>query len=112
MTHTEHIARWRAVVDKVVSDYKNLDKACNAARKAGTLDIYGKLSNVIWETFGDMMTIIDPSGWIEWYIFDNELGACQFEANSVHGHPMRKIKSTRHLATLIVESIEAEAEKT
>jgi len=59
----------------IIVAYENLDMACTNALRAGCLDIDGPLYDRIWRGFDDVLSIIDPHGWITWYINDNEMGA-------------------------------------
>lgn len=58
----------------IIVAYENLDMACTNALRAGCLDIDGPLYDRIWRGFDDIVSIIDPHGWITWYIKDNEMG--------------------------------------
>ena len=58
----------------IIVAYENLDMACTNALRAGCLDIDGPLYDRIWRGFDDIVSIIDPHGWITWYINDNEMG--------------------------------------
>lgn len=58
----------------IIVAYENLDMACTNALRAGCLDIDGPLYDRIWRGFDDIVSIIDPHGWITWYIHDNEMG--------------------------------------
>ena len=58
----------------IIVAYENLDMACTNALRAGCLDIDGPLYDRIWRGFDDIVSIIDPHGWITWYINDNGMG--------------------------------------
>lgn len=62
-------------LNTIITAYENLDMACTNALRAGCLDIDGPLHDRIWRGFDDIVSIIDPHGWITWYINDNEMGA-------------------------------------
>lgn len=58
----------------IIVAYENLEMACTNALRAGCLDIDGPFYDRIWRGFDDIVSIIDPHGWITWYIHDNEMG--------------------------------------
>ena len=58
----------------IIASYENLDTACTNALRAGCLDPNGPLYDGIWRGFDDILSIIDPHGWVTWYINDNEMG--------------------------------------
>ena len=74
MKQAEQINLWEILVNDIVADYKHLNHACNAAMKAGCLDINGSLFDAIWRTFSRMLERIDVDGWIAWHIYENEIG--------------------------------------
>ena len=51
-----------------------MNHACMDAMVVGCLDPDGPLYDAIWRGFEDMLSIIDPHGWVTWYINDNEMG--------------------------------------
>ena len=60
---------------EIIASYENLDTACTNALRVGCLDPNGPLYDRIWRGFDDILSIIDPHGWVTWYINDNEMGA-------------------------------------
>jgi urease accessory protein UreF len=102
----KRINHWKAITDGIVADYKRLDNACYAAMNAGAMDANGPLYQTIWRAFQGMLDRIDVDGWIDWFIHDNDCGKRQLEAKGYWSHGKRPIKTTRHLARLIVESEE------
>jgi hypothetical protein len=101
MNKQERIKQWTAKIDKIVGNYKDLSAACDVAHDAGCLDADGKLFTAIWVTFDVLMDHIDQQEWLEWYIYDNDCGAEKKEAG--YGKLVRRIKTARDLAKLIVE---------
>ncbi len=61
-------------LEDIIIAYDNLDTACTNALRAGCLDIDGPLYDRMWRGFDDILSIIDPHGWVTWYIHDNEMG--------------------------------------
>ena len=58
-------------LEDIIIAYENLDTACTNAMRAGCLDIDGPLYDRMWRGFDDILSIIDPHGWVTWYINDN-----------------------------------------
>jgi hypothetical protein len=106
MTRIKRIDRWQSIVDGIVADYRRLDNACDSALKAGAMDANGPLYEAIWRSFQGMLERIDEDGWINWFIYDNDCGKKQREAKGCGKRGMTPIKTSRHLARLIVESEE------
>lgn len=106
MNRIERIDLWQSIVDGIVTDYRRLDNACDAALKAGAMDGNGPLYDAIWRSFQGMLDRIDDDGWINWFIYENECGKKAMQAKGCGKRGMTPIKTTRHLARLIVESEE------
>ena len=101
MTNKERIDKWEAKIERIVKDYKNLTACCDACFDAGVLDVDGKLYTAIWAMFDSMIDIVDHSGWISWYVFENDCGAKKMAAG--YDGKLSKIATPRQLAKLIVE---------
>ena len=106
----KRINQWKIIVDGIVADYRLLDHACDAALKAGAMDSNGPLHDAIWRAFQGMLDQIDVDGWINWFIYDNDCGKKQREAKGCGKRGMTPIKTSRHLARLIVESEDSNKE--
>ncbi len=106
MTRIKRITHWQKVVDNIIADYRRLDNACDAALKAGAMDAEGPLHDTIWRSFENMLDYIDTYNWIKWFIYDNEFGKKELKAAGCGKRGQTPIKTTRHLARLIVESEE------
>lgn len=104
MTRTKRIDLWQTIVDGIVTDYRRLDNACDAAMKAGAMDVNGPLYEAIWRSVQGMLERIDEDGWINWFIYENDCGKKAMQAKGFGKRGMTPIKTTRHLAILIVES--------
>ena len=105
-TKKQRLAFWTMVINGTVASHKRLDKACDEAMKAGALDSNGPLYDAIWRSFETMLDHIDPDKWISWFIYDNGCGKKGLEAKGKSKSPMRKIKTSRQLAQVILESEE------
>lgn len=109
MKRIKRITLWQSIVNGIVADYKRLDRACDAAMKAGAMDANGPLYEAIWRSFQGMLERIDEDGWITWFIYENDCGKKAMEAKGCGKKGMTPIKTPRQLARLIVESEEAGA---
>lgn len=103
MSKKEQIQEWTARISAIVEAKRNLDKACNAAIDAGTMDINGPLFNAVWTSFESMIDLVDFEGWIQWFVYDNECGKKGMEASGGRS-PTRPIRTPAQLARLIVEA--------
>jgi hypothetical protein len=106
MKRIKRINLWQSIVDGIVTDYRRLDNACDAAIKAGAMDPSGPLNDAIWRSFQGMLDRIDVDGWITWFIYENDCGKKEKQANGCGESGMKQIRTTRQLARLIVESEE------
>ena len=91
---------------KLIDQYKDLDEACTAARKAGCLEIEGRLQNAIWASIETVISFFDPEGWIMWYILENEYGAKGYDAG--YKGDMKPIKTPVDLFQLMNTGAELE----
>jgi len=106
MTRIKQINLWESIVNGIVTDYRRLDNACDAAMKAGAMDPSGPLHDAIWRSFSGMLERIDVDDWITWFLYENECGKKSMEAKGCGKRGMTPIKTPRHLARMIVESEE------
>ena len=104
MKRTEQIDRWQNIVEGIVADFKRLDHAQDAAMKAGCFDPNGPLCEAMSKAWDNLLSRVDVDGWIAWFIYENDCGKKKLKAGPESGY--RTIKTTRHLAVLIVESEE------
>lgn len=84
---------------KLLDVYKNLEEACNAARKAGCLEIEGRLQATIWSAVETVISFFDPEGWIMWYILENEYGAKGYEAG--YSGQVKPIRTPEDLLSIL-----------
>lgn len=101
--NSERYDYWSTVVETSVSKYKDLNKACEAANKSGTLDPNGPLFEAIWSSFESFLSLIDNEGWISWYIYDNECGKRKLKASTGKNKPLVKIDTNLKLVNFLVE---------
>lgn len=102
----ERIEHWQRIIDDVLAVYERLNKSCDAAISAGTMDVVGPLYEAIWNGFSRMLRHIDQDGWIEWYIWDNDLGRKRLTAKSAGMKKPIAISTPRSLAKLLAKSEE------
>jgi hypothetical protein len=93
---------------KLIYEYKELDDACIAARKAGCLEIEGRLQNAIWTSIETVISFFDPEGWIMWYILENEYGTKGYDAG--YKGDMKPIKTPEDLLQLMNKGTELESD--
>jgi hypothetical protein len=93
---------------KLIDEYKDLDEACTAARKAGCLEVEGRLQNSIWSLIETAISFFDPEGWIMWYILENEYGAKGYDAG--YKGDMKPIKTPEDLLQLMNRGTEIESD--
>lgn len=91
---------WETTADAVVTEYKRLDAAMNAAYAAGCIDPNGPLFDSVWRSFDGLLNLVDSDGWIKWFIYENQCGEKGLNC-SEPGKTPRKIKTTKQLAKII-----------
>lgn len=58
----------------ILDSHIALKKVIDTAVEVGCLDPNGPLYNTVWKSFEDVVSILDPNGWIMWHIYDNDDG--------------------------------------
>lgn len=101
MNKKQRILYWEAVIKAIIADHKALDKACNNAMKAGTLEADGPLYTAIWKSFDDLLRFIDRADWILWFIRENNYGKGGQKAKWGKLTELEPVKTPRKLATII-----------
>jgi hypothetical protein len=66
------------------------------------MDAEGRLHEAIWGAFENAVTIIDPDGWLDWWLWDNGRGGRGMLA-SVNGKESKPVKTAAQMARLIVD---------
>jgi hypothetical protein len=89
-------------LQNIIEHRKKVEKIFRDAEKVGVIDINGPLFNTVWHAIESITSIVDPYGWIEWYIYENEYGAREYKA-TVNDKTF-KVKSAKDLLALIKES--------
>lgn len=98
----QRIAHWQSIIEKLTASYQRLDAATTAAIKAGCLDPEGELHESIWGAFEDATGIIDPDGWLDWWLWDNQQGKNAYVAGA-NGRKPRAIRTAEQMARVIVD---------
>jgi hypothetical protein len=74
-------------IDDIVTAYKELREIFDAAEKLGCIDINGKLFEKTWKLYDRTSKPLDPEGWIDWYIWENDCGVkgyeCTFDGKTI-----------------------------
>ena len=83
----------------IIKRYEELDAATEKVIDVGCMDSDGPFYDAIWRMFDDMLRIIDPHGWVSWYIFDNAMGAKGLKAEC--GSKMIKVTNIKKLLSVI-----------
>jgi hypothetical protein len=103
MNKKQRILYWEAVIKAIIADHKALDKACNNAMKAGTLEANGALYTAIWKSFDGLLGHLDKAGWLSWFIYDNDCGKAGRAARLSSNRRLMPIRTPMQLAKLITE---------
>jgi hypothetical protein len=103
MNKKQRILYWEAVIKATIADHKALDKACNNAMKAGTLEADGPLYTAIWKIFDGALKYLDKSGLLSWFIYDNDRGKAGRAAKVGERMKLKTIRTPRQLAESITE---------
>jgi hypothetical protein len=90
-------------LQRILEHRKKVEKIFRDAEKVGIIDINGPLFNTVWHAIEAVTSIVDPYGWIEWFVYENEYGARELEA-TVNNNKTFKVKSAKDLLALIKES--------
>jgi hypothetical protein len=101
-TDTE-ILDWLATAKKLVEAYKKLDAACDAAIKAGCMDVNGPLHEAIWEAHQLSIEAVDVESFLSWFIYDNDCGKNGMQASSGLNKPLVEIKSFEDFERFMME---------
>jgi hypothetical protein len=66
------------------------------------MDSEGRLHESIWGAFEDALKIIDPDGWLDWWLWDNGRGKNAYVAGA-NGKKTRAIRTAAQMARVIVD---------
>lgn len=89
-------------LQRILEHRRKVAKIFEDAEKVGVIDINGPLFNTVWHAIESVTCIVDPYGWIEWFVYENEYGARELEATV--NNKTFKVKSAKDLLALIKES--------
>lgn len=92
-------------IKKIVSLYRDNNKLEEQIEKI-FYSPFGAMYDVIWDTFTAALEstselVGDNSGWISWFIYDNECGSKGLEAG--YDRKMKPIKTIKQLCGLIAD---------
>jgi hypothetical protein len=86
-------------IDDIVTAHKELQDVFDAAIKVGCIDINGELFEKTWHLYSETSKHIDPEGWLDWYIYDNDYGKNGYEC-TVNGETI-VVTNTTQLADIM-----------
>lgn len=89
-------------LQRILEHRRKVEKIFRDAEKVGVIDINGPLFNTVWHAIESVTSIVDPHGWIEWFVYENEYGTRELTA-TVNDKTF-KVKSAKDLLALIKES--------
>jgi hypothetical protein len=89
-------------LQRILEHRKKVEKIFRDAEKVGIIDINGPLFNTVWYAIEAVTSIVDPHGWIEWFVYENEYG--DRELTATVNDKTFKVKSAKDLLALIKES--------
>lgn len=89
-------------LQRILEHRKKVDKIFRDAEKVGVIDVNGPLFNTVWHAIESVTSIVDPYGWIEWFVYENEYGDRELEATV--NNKTFIVKSAKDLLAIIKES--------
>ena len=89
-------------LQRILEHRRKVEKIFRDAEKVGIIDINGPLFNTVWHAIESVTSVVDPYGWIDWYVYENEYGDKELIA-TVNDKNF-KVKSAKDLLALIKES--------
>lgn len=95
--------------------YKNLDAVFNSLKLALGVLCEGSLWDAVWFTFERYTEVLaelvgDDSGWLNWYCYENDMGAKGYRAG--YGENLRPIEDLDDLLWLIEEGVKNDTAET
>jgi hypothetical protein len=87
---------------KILEHRRKVEKIFRDAEKVGIIDINGPLFNTVWHAIEAVTSVVDPYGWIDWFVYENEYGDKELKATI--NNKIFKVKSAKDLLALIKES--------
>lgn len=89
-------------LQKILEHRRKVDKIFRDAEKVGIIDINGPLFNTVWHAIEAVTSVVDPYGWIDWFVYENDYGTRELQATV--NEKTFKVKSAKDLLALIKES--------
>ena len=89
-------------LQKILEHRRKVEKIFRDAEKVGIIDINGPLFNTVWHAIESITSVVDPYGWIDWFVYENEYGDKELKATA--NNKTFKVKSAKDLLALIKES--------
>jgi hypothetical protein len=89
-------------LQRILEHRRKVEKIFRDAEKVGIIDINGPLFNTVWHAIESVTSVVDPYGWIDWYVYENDYGDRELIA-TVNDKNF-KVKSAKDLLALIKES--------
>lgn len=83
----------------IIEKRKQLEKVFKDAGEVGIIDINGPFFDAIWQAIESITSVVDPDGWIDWFIYENDYGKGRMKAY-ISGRESI-IKSTKDLYELM-----------
>lgn len=94
---------WENRIKVVSAAYKKLNSVMDAAIDAGSMDIDGPLFNGIYNGFEELISLVDESEFIDWFIRENDFGERKGSVFIGHENPVEFVVSNeRDLAEVVV----------
>jgi hypothetical protein len=67
-------------LQNIIEQRKQLEKVFKDAGEVGIIDINGQFFDAIWKAIESITSVLDPEGWIDWYIYENDYGKGRMKA--------------------------------
>jgi len=83
----------------IIEQRKRVEKVFKDAGEVGIIDINGPFFDAIWQAIESITSVVDPEGWIDWYIYENDYGNGGTKV-SIDGKEFR-VESTKDLYKLM-----------
>jgi hypothetical protein len=89
-------------LQKILEHRRKVEKIYRDAEKVGIIDNNGPLFNTVWHAIEAVTSVVDPHGWIDWFVYENDYGDNELKATV--NNKTFKVKSAKDLLALIKES--------
>jgi len=85
--------------------YEKISETTHAACNIGAMDQNGPLYEAIWDSFENMLKLIDINGWFYWWLYENDCGRKGYQVISPDG-TQREIRTQDDLIDVIMNEFE------